>query len=191
MTGPTCPACGVTVLPGYARCPKCKAPLPYGSGSRGTMSAAGGTALEDKKLPVMPLVLVGAALVAGVAYFALRKSSDPKQPATEAATSVASAVVAPIGSAAPPPPTTPELTSIQATPSPGNAAARLEASLKKVRLWSTVEAVGARIDVRSGACDDPQMATAVDGASQALHDAGVTSLRCLEKTGKVVFTRAL
>jgi hypothetical protein len=157
------------------------------------MSAAGGTALEDKKLPVMTLFLVGAAISAGIAYFALRKSNtaDSRTDATTA-TAVAGAIAPQAGSAATVPnPTSAELPSIQATPSPGNAAARLETSLKKLKLWSTVEAVGPRIDVRSGACEDPQMAAAVDGAAEALHGAGVTSVRCLEKTGKVVFTKAL
>lgn len=199
-TGPTCPSCGVHVVAGYARCPKCKAALPYGTGRLpggiGAGPGAGGTAVEDKRLPIVPLLVVGAAIAGGIAYFALRNRNaaaevDQKAPpaVTAAAMPTTAESPAPVPSARPGSAAAP--VAIAATPSPARAASALEASLRKARLWSTVEAVGNRLDIRSATCEDAQMIPTVDGARAQLAANGVGSVRCLERGGKVVFTRGL
>jgi hypothetical protein len=67
----------------------------------------------------------------------------------------------------------------------------LERALKKQRLWSTVRVVGDRAEVRSGACEEPALAATLDAATPALKAAGLTALRCLEQSGRVVTTREL
>jgi hypothetical protein len=76
-------------------------------------------------------------------------------------------------------------------PNPAAPAAELERSLRRQRLWSTVEVVGARIDVRSGSCGDSGMSPLIESARAALRNGGLTRLRCLEQSGRVVFERDL
>ena len=76
-------------------------------------------------------------------------------------------------------------------PDPSAAATALDRSLKSERLWGTVQVLGTRVDIRSGACRDPGMAPVLDAALPSLRTAGLTKLRCLEQSGAVVFERDL
>ena len=76
-------------------------------------------------------------------------------------------------------------------PAPEASASDLQSALRRQRLWSTVTVSGARVDVRSGSCGDPAMKSAVDGAAPQFKSAGLTTLRCVEESGAVVFTRSL
>ncbi|MCW5804787.1 MAG: hypothetical protein KIT31_20625 [Deltaproteobacteria bacterium] len=80
---------------------------------------------------------------------------------------------------------------VPSAPNPRGAAADLERALRRQRLWSTVEVFGERADIRSNACAEAGLAAAVEGAREALRTAGLTRLRCLEQSGRVVFTRDL
>lgn len=71
------------------------------------------------------------------------------------------------------------------------AAAELTTELKRQRLWGTVSVVEHRVDVRSGACDNKDMAPVIDAARPRLQGAGLTKLRCLAQSGAVVFERDL
>ncbi|HEX7836590.1 MAG TPA: hypothetical protein VF469_03955, partial [Kofleriaceae bacterium] len=71
------------------------------------------------------------------------------------------------------------------------AAAELEDTLHRLRLWGRAEITGDRIDVRSGSCGEPAMRPAIEGARTVLRGAGLTKLRCLEQSGAVVFARDL
>ncbi|MGE0868958.1 MAG: hypothetical protein AB7P03_10355 [Kofleriaceae bacterium] len=184
-----CPACGVPIVPGYVRCPKCHVPLPTVSRTR-TGQVAGGTTLEkeDTRFPIGPVIL-GVALAGGiVAFFGLRSSGGgaqspvaaPTQPTRATATAPAAAEPEP-GAEAPTP----------RAPDPNAVANELDRLLDKQRLWSTVEVVGTRIDVRSGSCNDPNMANQLDVAQDALRAAGLTKLRCVEQSGVVVLERDL
>ena len=189
MAGPVCPSCGVAVLPGYARCPKCRKPLP-----RRKQTVMGGTAVEttDRK-PLYILLAVGVVGIAVIAYLGLRGDSK-----TSAAPPVANR-----GEGTTQPeatqqnvevtnvPDQPETTNQAAGPDPGAVADRLEKALKRERLWSTVSLEGSRIDVRSGSCSDPKMAGILDATSPSLKSAGLTRLRCLEQSGQVVSDRDL
>jgi hypothetical protein len=183
MTGAVCPSCGVAVVPGYVRCPKCHKPLPGPIATR----LEGGTAVQSTARKA-PLVAVLAAVAVGVAiliYLGVRKTDKP---IVQAQTTEESDAVA-----APEPAATdqPEATEQPSGPNPVEVAASLERTLKKQRLWSTVTVVGGRVEVRSGSCGDAAMAPVLDAAAPAFKAAGLTRLRCLEQSGRVVTERDL
>ncbi len=184
-----CPACGVAVVPGYVKCPKCHAHLPR---RMRTSVPAGGTAVRASGLP---LALIAGAVAIGLAVFVIVGLRDDAKPMPTAAP-----VVADPGSLEPaaPAPVTPQPPVIEPSPtpsatgpSPAEAARELERSLRSLRLWSNIEIVGTRIDVRSSACVDPAMGSALDKEVAALRDVGLTKLRCLAQSGAVVFERGL
>jgi hypothetical protein len=202
-----CRVCGVAVVPGYVRCPKCHAPLPRGAqnprGGTGTTidpdGGGGGTSLPSaRRFPILPVAIGGVVLLVAIIWFytamqdyrnvgrrpAAKQGSDVTDP-----TAIAGEPT-PAPSIAQPDPSLGTTPSPNA-PSPSVAASELESGLRRQRLWSTVEVVGDQIDVRSGSCGDPGMAPAVDAARTGLRSAGLTRLRCLEQSGRVVFERDL
>jgi hypothetical protein len=88
-------------------------------------------------------------------------------------------------------PTQTPTTTQQTGPDPSALASTLQADLKRQRLWSTVSIDGNRVDVRSGSCGDPAMGPILDGASAGFKAAGLTKLRCVEQSGRVVTDRDL
>lgn len=189
--GAVCPACGVAVVPGYVRCPKCHKPLPAPA-RRITKVAEGGTAVASGE-PRTTIAIIAVAVVAigFIAYLGLRGGThaatapapgeSPAQPPTQS-------INTPGATASQAPPDRPVLA---AAPHADRIAADLERTLKKQRLWSTVDVVGGRVEVRSGSCSDPAMGRALDGARGAFKAAGLTKLRCVEQSGQVVFERDL
>lgn len=186
----TCPACGVAVVPGYVKCPKCGAALPSVRSS-----AAGGTAVAGGGggSPVLPFVVGGLVALGIVLFFALRGGGGGAEtPADQPETAVSPEAE---------PTTAPELdpraalapsgTAGTAAPDPRAAVGALDRALKKERLWGTVAVSGARVDIRSGLCGDPGMMPVVDANAPALREGGLTHLRCLEQSGAVVFERDL
>lgn len=189
-----CPACGVGVLPGYVRCPKCHAGLP--SRAKRTTAEPGGTAVVEKGFPVSAVlvaVAVAAAIILVFGFRGSRKQADTPTTAAEIAPEVAvgtprattplpqsqaTAVVAPVAAA-------------PAALDPRAAVAALEDMLRRQRLWGRAQITGARIDVRSGSCGDPGMKPAIAAEQSTLRGAGLTKLRCLEQSGAVVFERDL
>ena len=191
----TCPACGVAVVPGYVRCPKCQRPLPAAPRRLAT-TVAGGTAVASRgNLPMLPIAL-GAVAVAVILLVVVMRDDD-----RPAAAPAAGEVDDDRDDATAERPGTPRLNPVPALPDddePGgnridpNALARdLERVLDQRRLWSTVEVVGGRVEVRSGACRDENMLPIVDAARSALRNAGLTRLTCVENSGAVVFEREL
>jgi hypothetical protein len=187
MTGGAfCPSCGVAVVPGYVKCPKCHKALPR----RATTAVVGGTAVDSKSRGPLLAVIAGALVLGAiVAYLGLRSTkSEPRQQA--AAAPVQAQVAQPETptetlAAAEVRPTAPT------TPDPGAVASDLERNLRKLRLWSTVSVEGSRVDVRSGSCGDPAMAPVLDTSVPSFKAAGLTKLRCLEQSGRVVSDRDL
>lgn len=193
MSGAVCPKCGVAVVPGYVKCPKCHTPLP--TRSRAITNMGGTSVGGGGGLPVIPLLVGGGAALAVVLFFALRKDTPAT---TTPAPEDAQVEVEPSGTAVSPPeptalpdPGAPDPTAGSAAPDPTAAAAAFDRALKRERLWGTVSAVGERVDVRTGACNDPGMATLVARSSTLLRGAGLTRLRCMEQSGAVVFERDL
>lgn len=183
----SCPACGVAVVPGYVRCPKCHRTL----GAKHSSTVAGGTAVSGAGgLPLLPMVGGGIVLFGVVLFLALRGTDKP------AAVAPGDPTQDPIAdpSEAPSPNLVPAIDEPERDPNridPNRMAQDLERTLKTARLWSTVEVVGSNVEIRSGSCRDANMIPAVDTARTALRNAGLTKLRCLENSGAVVFEREL
>ncbi|HEY0478731.1 MAG TPA: zinc ribbon domain-containing protein [Kofleriaceae bacterium] len=192
-----CPACGVAVVPGYVRCPRCHAALPLGARSKRTTADPGGTAVARGGFPISAvLVGLGVAAIVLVVGLGLRARGGSKQ---AAAPEVMPAPVEVVSER--PVPRVASAPLIQPAPAPAPApttaqdrraaALGLEDLLRRQRLWGRTEIIGDRIDVRSGSCADPAMRPAIDGERTALRGAGLTRLRCLEQSGAVVFERDL
>jgi len=186
-----CPACGVAVVPGYVRCPKCHAGLGRTTGRRKrTTVEPGGTAVGPRGFPVSAVVVAAGVAAAIIIVFGVLGGGKRPQAAAAASAEPREA----IGFAPPAPPaataSAPAPASQSpgaATPEPGAAASALEAMLRKQRLWNRVELTGSRVDVRSGSCGDPGMRPAIEGKRALLRSAGLTRLRCVEQSGAVVF----
>jgi hypothetical protein len=187
-----CPTCGVAVVPGYVRCPKCHAGLSTGRIKRVTVDP-GGTALPQRSFPISSVLVALGVAAAIILVFGLRGSSKK----TEAASAPAPAPIA----ATPDPPRRTLVRAPVGVPAAAPLAApvpdatavirELEDTLHQKRLWGRVAIIGPRIDVRSGSCADPAMRPVIDGKKTLLHGAGLTKLRCLEQSGAVVFERDL
>jgi hypothetical protein len=193
MSGAVCPACGVVVVPGYVRCPKCHRPLPRFA--RSTASPVGGTTIKTKQ--GSPLLGLAIAIVIGggfIAFFALRGHTHH-----DAAPAPAPAPVSTPSSDQPPAPTRTPLTPVAsstpapvvATPNPGAIASSLQSTLQRMELWSTVAVTGGRVELQSRACRDPQLSKQIDAVAASFRAAGLTRIRCLEQSGAVVFDREL
>ncbi|HEX5059248.1 MAG TPA: hypothetical protein VFV99_07805 [Kofleriaceae bacterium] len=185
MSGAVCPSCGVAVVPGYVRCPKCHKALPRARGSH----LEGGTAVASAtgKGPLITAIAIGVVAIGAIAYLGLRKNEKPA--AQPAATVETPAVPAQAEVETPAQPT--EQPAQPTGPTALDVAAGLERNLKKQRLWSTVSIIGDHVDVRSGSCEDPGMKPALDEVAPSFKAAGLTSLRCLEQSGRVVTARDL
>jgi hypothetical protein len=183
-----CPKCGVAVVPGYVKCPKCQTALPQRRA--GTSVSAGGTSMGGGGISPAMILLAVAVIGAGIAVFALRGGSDA--PATVEAPGPVATPEAPVDRPVEEPDEAPGPTAAQPVANDPTIAVRdLDRALKKERLWGTVEAIGSGVDVRSGSCRDATMMPVVDAAIPALREAGVTKVRCLEQAGAVVFEREL
>lgn len=186
MSAAVCPACGVAVMPGYARCPKCRRPLPR----RVPAVVKGGTAVEEKRRWPLFAVL-GVAVAAAALIIVIGRGGNDTPTAAPVAQPVEEASD-PIEVAQNPAPFEDRSPTPQPTgPDPTAAAASLERDLKRQRLWSNVTVSGTRVDVRSGSCGDPAMGPTLDGAAASLRAAGLTKLRCVEQSGRVVTDRDL
>lgn len=183
-----CPKCGVAVVPGYVKCPKCQTALPQ---RRASTVSAGGTSSAGGGGISPTMILIGVAVLGAViAVFALRGGSDKAKP-VEAPSAVATPE-APTDRPVAEPDETPVPTAAQPVANdPAIAVRDLDRALKKERLWGTVEVVGSGVDVRSGSCREATMMPLVEAAIPALREAGVTKVRCLEQAGSVVFEREL
>ena len=187
--GAACPACGLAIVPGYVKCPRCHGQLPRIAKS--TLDPSG-TALPPapKKFPVSALAI--AITVAGiiVAVFALRRHDRAPAPQAESLPSVA--IADPVDRPPPAQPRAPApIENAPSRPPPETVAASLERSLRHAHLWATVEVVGNHADVRSGSCNEPALRAALEGSRAAFKASGLTRVRCLEQSGVVVFSRDL
>ena len=197
MSGAVCPACGVAVVPGYVKCPKCHRPLPRFA--RNSISPVGGTVVVEKtkSWPIIAIV-IGVVVVVFIGWQVKAAFDDYRSKArhlrdagvaieeptnTPAPNSINDSLAA--GQPTPPPP------NVDPKVRPEDVAQTLERSLKKQRLWSTVTVTGDHVDVRSASCADGGMKPAIESVIPSFHAAGLTKLRCVEQSGGVVFARDL
>ena len=191
MSSAVCSNCGVAVVPGYVRCPKCHMALPTRAGRP---TEPGGTALPERGgLPIAAVFGGALAAVAVVAVVVmLRGPATPRvPPVTPTAAPTAPVTPGPATTVEVPITTTTAPTSTAPVADPTAAIAALDRALDRQRLWSTTERVGARLDLRGTACAEPAMAAAIAEAAPALKAGGITSVRCLAQAGTVVIDRAL
>lgn len=175
-------------MPGYARCPKCRKPLPR----RAATVVSGGTSVEEKSRgPLIGAIASGVAILGVIAYFATRGDANTKVVPPVVSPTVEQPVAAtPTDTTVPfqddrPRPQQPT------GPDPATVAGNLERDLKRQRLWSNVTISGNRVEVRSGSCSDPGMGPLLDAAAGDFKAAGVTRMRCVEESGRVVSDREL
>jgi hypothetical protein len=181
----------VAVVPGYSRCPKCKAALPYGDGraKRPTVDP-GGTAVRERGFPIIGALIAAVVITLAIVLVFGIGGRTKKKPQV-AAPVVQEPTVQPQGAQAPPPNVEAARQATPPPPDPNATAASLERALQRQRLWSTVEAYGNRVDIRSAACAEAGMTAMIDAARDPLRAAGLTRVRCLAQSGAVVVERDL
>ncbi len=197
--GRHCPKCGISVAPGYPRCPKCHAAMPDAPKMGSSASAQrvqGGTSTAAETPRSWPWIAAAAGLaVLGVVGIFVLRSSEKKKPAPPPVASPAQAPVAANVSAANEP------TEVAPDPSapdePSLVQKRLEAqtSLREAldtrRLWATVDNDGDDLSIHSAYCNDAAMAEAIDELEKQLGAAGIVHVACYERHGPLVFERAI
>lgn len=180
------------MVPGYVNCPRCHALMPGSTRFRKPVIDPGGTALERRPFPAVPVAIavVAVAIVLVLVFGGGDKKAEvapaaAAEPVTDVATNAAP----------PPPPRQPRALDIPSGPAPAAdpraVTAELERALGRQRLWSNVQASGDRVEVRSASCGEPAMVPMIDAARASLRGAGLTRLRCLAQSGAVVFERDL
>lgn len=198
-TSQACPACGVKVMLGYAKCPKCHAPMPSpGPRSRRSSVAGGGTTSQPmERLDVESgrgwiVGLVALVLVAGMIIWAveLRGSGVTRRP-SEAVMPVENGRGSESEMPAPPEPDELKLPTLQNRPDPAYVADAFEGELARDRLFATVQAIGDLLDVRSAYCTDPRFSEIAARYLPDLKAAGIARIRCSETHGEQVYERPL
>lgn len=200
----SCPSCGVAVVPGYVKCPKCGTPLPALARTRSnTFGSGGGTAVADGggsgSRSALMLALGAGAAIAIVLVIVLGGGGGgaSKTPDTTTTTTTATATDDDVDDSTGPAGTQPDEPTTAPSQPTGNdadaraAAADLERELKRQRLWGTASVVDQRVDVRSGSCEAKDMGPLIESVRPRLQGAGLTKLRCLAQSGAVVFERDL
>lgn len=198
-----CPSCGIQVMPGYPRCPRCQSPLGAAPGPGSAppvlrVPTQGGTALAPSRLPWIAGGVAALAVVVGAVLWA----GGDVEPEAEAAAGIAAdagaadAAAAVVEAAGEPT----EIADQTDDPHDRAVAARsaaaqsLEALLSGQRLWSRVsidELEPEVVVVRTAACDDPAMRPALAEARADLVEAGFSRLRCIARHGGKVFEEPL
>ncbi|HEY0253698.1 MAG TPA: hypothetical protein VGC41_19340 [Kofleriaceae bacterium] len=196
MSGAVCPACGVAVVPGYVKCPKCHRPLPRFA--RNSISPVGGTTVVEKTSSWPLYAFVGVVVLVIGGYFVRRAFIDYAHAGKRIMMRDAGALVVedqpsetPDTPQPPAPPIVQPTNAVPVTVHAEEVAIQLGNTLKRQRLWSTVSVVGNHVEVRSSSCADAGMKPAIDNVASQFHAAGLTKLRCLEQSGAVVFARDL
>ena len=165
--------------------------MPYGTGRLKRVTAdPGGTTVRESGFPIMAALIGAVAIALAIVLIFGLGTKDKKKP--KAAVPVAQT---PLANA---PPAVVPSAPIEAAPGapvpapdPNATAASLERALQRQRLWSTVEAYGTRVDIRSAACSEPGMTAMIDAAREPLRAAGLTRVRCVAQSGTVVLERDL
>ena len=190
---PTCPSCGIAVMPGYPRCPKCHAALPASGRMNRIADGGGGTSaavVVDEPARRWPWYVAGVLVLAGAVAVVIIGSGG-KKPAAELPDDPVTPedVVEPQpGSAAPdegPPAVLPR------TPDASPVADRLATTMAGLRLYATVEPIGDTIEIRTAYCADARVAGLLADVTADLRTAGITTVTCRALHGAEAWTRPL
>ena len=76
-------------------------------------------------------------------------------------------------------------------PTPQAALAELDKQLHAQRMFAGLSVDGTTAVVRSASCGDNDLGNVLSGSSASLAASGLTKLRCVEQSGRVVFERDL
>ena len=195
-----CPECGVAVAPGYPKCPKCHARLPYVPSPLqrvGSMASGGTSASEGGGGAGMWAVVAAIVLVAGaVTFFVARgggggaAAAGDADAAVEEATTVAQPeddleddLAAPEGAEAEEP------REIDTA-----VIEELNAKLAELRVWSSVgqdSADDSIVRIVSSHCEDGALRRAVTTYAEAMRDSGFLRVQCFTQHGALSFDREL
>jgi hypothetical protein len=192
------------VLVGYAKCPKCHAPMPAAAHRAKRASFQGGGTSSQ---PIEPIDAVGGAgggpgwivpvgiiVVASVVVWAtVLRGDDAKKKPAEAAAPVENGPGTDVLTPSPPPTGNDQAVAptLQTRPDPAYVADALEAELSVERLFSTVEVSSGTLEVRSAFCADPRFSEITAKYVAELKSSGLLRIRCSETHGAQVFERAL
>lgn len=196
-TSQPCPACGINVMIGYTKCPKCHVPMPGMATRVKRASMGGGTTSE--RIEVLDAgsggggsgwmwIAVIVVFGAGVALWATQRSSK-KSVAVGGPIERGSGVATQA-----PPPEQPDVLQPPRDPNqpdPAYAADALEGELAGERLYSTVDVFGDLLDVRSAFCGEARLGEILARYAAEMRGAGVSRVRCSETHGAQVFERPL
>jgi hypothetical protein len=197
-SGIICPHCGVTVAPGYPKCPKCHGGLPTVVSPlhrTGTLSSGGTTAAEETGSLAMWIAIGTVVIVLGaVVYFIMR---DPGGGTSAAAADAGTELLVADGDGGADDLAGEDLVA----PEQDDDGAAIEAALDALgddlatrRLWSGLEAGGddgSTVRIESAYCEDPSLQSALDEHAGNLRDAGFRRVECYERHGTLVSERDL
>lgn len=189
------------VMVGYAKCPKCHAPMP-GHAQRAKRASFQGGGTSSQPIARVDDVggggrggliwgAFGIVVLLGILIWAIAfRGGDTKKPA-EAAVPVETGSGTGSAGPAPPPPDEPPPPPPQNAPDPAYVADALEGELARDRLFATVEVADDLLEVRTAYCTDPRFSEITARYIADLKAAGVARIRCSETHGAQVFERAL
>lgn len=197
-TSQPCPACGVKVMLGYAKCPKCHAPMPNAAprGRRPSVSGGGTTSQPMERIDggggkgwIVGVVALVA--IAGAVIWAVELRGGGAKRTQEAVEPVETRRnFDTVETDLRPPDNLPPPTSENA-PDPAYIADALEGELARDRLFATVQVTGDLLDVRSAYCSDPRFDEISARYVAELKAAGIVRIRCSETHGEQVYERPL
>jgi|GEM_PF-5604180 len=204
-SGVICSKCGVTVAPGYPKCPKCGAGLPVPPSPLSRISTArpepvGGTTVAgDRNQTWMLGALAVVVILGGVAYMATTDEDRSPPLATARGALVAADATEPgpvepaeVVETAEPAAEDVPLEAQEALGGDPDILIELRAQLQVAKLWSTVFVDpddGEVIVVESDQCDDAEMGALVDRMRGILDEAGFAKVTCSSKFGATVFEK--
>lgn len=196
-----CPSCGVAVAPGYPKCPKCHARLPYVPSPLhrvGSMASGGTSAADSGGGAGMWAVVAAIVIIAGaVTFFVMRgrggdgAAADDYDAGAEQATSAVDTTADDSAALAPAAGFDDDEDRVAVDTA---VLDELSAKLAELRLWSSVDPEPADdtiIRIVSSHCEDGGLRRAVTSFAEAMKAAGFVRVQCFTQHGALSFEREL
>jgi hypothetical protein len=171
-----CPSCGVTVLPGYPKCPRCKATLR--SNDKRHRQGAGGTSVVGRTVP-WTIVGIAAIATATIVYLADRTPAGGEIAEDEAPLGTSEPTLATGGPRTAASPDEEPVTDDR--PDEDTLVDELTGAMERQHLEASVELAGLDLLVHSRFCEDPAMVSLLRDASSDLFLAGVDVVVCQDR----------
>jgi len=201
-SGIICPHCGVTVAPGYPKCPKCHAGLPHVPSPlhrTGTMVSGGTTAATGGGSGVWWVAVVIVLIAGAVAVFAMRGRGGKESAATaeiDGGTAVVEDEVPVDDEGGAQDEGGGEVAAVMDAGQGGDAdmLEELNAQLAEARVWSSVDEDAddsSIVRVVSAHCDDDNLRGAIGDFAARLKAAGYAKVQCYSQHGTLDYERTL